>query len=92
MQLNQRELARQQYQAIKQATLGEAIEAGPVELEPLQPNQRRMFFSREGYLDFLRNGIFAQLVIENDGVSVQMTQGEQFSVTITAKAQAAGAE
>jgi hypothetical protein len=92
MLINKRELRRQHYLTMKRITLSEAIKAGPQELEPLQPNQRQLFFSREGYLDFLRNGLFAQMVIENDDVVVGMTLGEQFVVTVTAKAEAAGAQ
>lgn len=73
-------------------TLDAADEVGPVELENLQPNQRRLFFSREGYLDWLRNGEFARAMIENEGVSVAMTLGSEYAVTITATSEAAGAE
>jgi hypothetical protein len=81
-----REAAYEQYKYTKRMTLDKATEAGPVGLDPLQPNQKRMFFSRDGYLDFLRSGIFAELVSANDNVTVEMTAGFQFAVTVTEKA------
>jgi hypothetical protein len=83
--MNDREQAFQDYKDLRKATLGAAIESGPQDLDPLQPNQRRMFYSRESYLDFLRNGEYARLLADNDSVAVTMTLGEQFCVTVTEK-------
>lgn len=84
-----REAAYQQYKYTKRMTLDKAVEVGPVELDPLQPNQHRMFFSRESYLDFLRNGEYARVMTDNDSITVQKTLGEQFCVTVTEKTEKA---
>jgi hypothetical protein len=92
MREQEREQAYNEYKALRRTTISAATEAGPQELDPLQPNQRRMFFSQEGYLDALRNGVVAELIDTNENVAVEMTLGEQFCVTVTMKqGDAAGA-
>lgn len=88
IEASERDIAYARYRDLKRATLGQAMVTGPVELEPLQPSQRRMFFSRESFLDFLRSGLFSQLLDTNDLVT-QLTIGGEFAVTVIAKSQGA---
>jgi hypothetical protein len=78
----EREQAYKTYKQIKRETLDIALANGSQELDPLESGQRRMYFSRESYLDFLRNGMFESLLDIND-ISLVMTLGQQFAVTLT---------
>ena len=81
--MNEREQKHEEYRQLRRETIGQAIEAGPQDPDPLQPGQYRMFFTRDSYLAFLRDGTYARVLDMNESATVEMTGENQFSVTVT---------
>lgn len=80
--LTDRERLHEEYKQLRRATIGAAIEVGPVSLETLLPGEQRRLFSRDGFLDFLRNGTFSRLLDDFD-ITTQMADENQFAITLT---------